>query len=68
MVLRFLMTTASQAPGYPFMAGQEITVSDLTAEMRQWVADGRAEIVSDVPELATLAPHEQAIVKRGRRK
>lgn len=68
MVLRFLLTTASQAPEYPFLAGQTITVSALTPEMRQWIKDGRAELVQDEPETATVGPHERAVQKPGKRR
>jgi hypothetical protein len=68
MVLRFLMTTASQVPGLPFQAGQIITVPELTPQMQAWVTEGRAELVADEPETATIGPREQAVLKRGRRK
>lgn len=41
--VRFLETTASEAPGLPFAAGQEITVE--ASRAAEWVRSGRAVIV-----------------------
>lgn len=58
MTLRFLMTTASQHPEYPFQAGQVIHLSGLTPEFRRWLSEGRVELVKDTePERAVaVAP------------
>lgn len=69
MDLRFLQTVDSSAPGFPFMPGQVITgLSRLSPEMRQWLRDGRAELVRDEePEAAVVAPVERAVTRRGRK-
>lgn len=67
MKLRFLDTVPSSNPDYPFTLGQVIEVSRLTPEMRGWVKAGRAELVSEEPELATVSAPERAVLKRGKR-
>lgn len=69
MTLRFLDLVPSAAPDYPFLPGQSIQVTRLTAEMRQWVRSGKATVVGDEePELATVAPGERAVLPKGKRK
>lgn len=68
MQIRFLHTTESAAPGYPFQAGQVITLTKLTAEARRWIADGLAELVREDGEVPTLPAIERAVTTRkGRR-
>lgn len=67
MRLRFLQTVPSLEPEYPFMAGQVITTPKLTPEMHRWVQAGWAEVMrGEQPELATVAPGERAVTRRGR--
>lgn len=65
MKLRFLTIVPSQNPDAPFRVGQIIDIPKPTAEMRQWLKDGLAEVLVDAPEMATLgAPSEQATTPR----
>lgn len=68
MRIRFLETTASAHPQYPFQAGQIITLPRLSPEMRQWLREGRVEVLGgDVEELAMVgAAPEQATAIRPR--
>lgn len=67
MTLRFLEVVESAAPGFPFVPGQVIRdLPRLSPEMRQWIRDGRAEIVADEPELATVGPVERAVSRKRR--
>jgi hypothetical protein len=45
--VRFLQTTPSASPDFPFQAGQVITLSRLTPEIRQWLNDARAVLLDD---------------------
>lgn len=66
MKLRFMQTTASDSPEYPFQAGQIIEVPGLTRTMRGWLRDGWAVLV-DEPEAAVMgAAPERATVARPR--
>ena len=66
MILRFLRTTASASPEYPFQAGQRIHVTKLTAEMRVWIKEGAAEVERDgSAEVADQPRAEQAITQKG---
>jgi len=47
MILKFLRTTPSASPEFPFQPGQRIAVTKLTAEMRAWIKDGAAELIRD---------------------
>jgi hypothetical protein len=65
VTIRFLQTVESSAPGYPFMPGQVISgLSRLTPEQRQWIRDGRAELVGEEPELATVGPVARAVSRK----
>lgn len=66
MQIRFLDLVESESPEFPFMPGQVINVSSLTPAMRAAVKDGRAELVRDEPELATVGVTERAVTRRGR--
>lgn len=75
MKIRFLQTTESGQPGFPFRAGQVIDVPRLTSEMRAWLtvpAGGiaLAEVLKDEPEAAVMPPEERAVlpVAKGKRK
>lgn len=67
MHLRFLQTTPSAHPEFPFQPGQVIHLVRLTPELRQWIATGHAEIVRDEPETAVDEQRETAIVGKKRR-
>jgi len=71
MKLRFLRTTPSETPDFPFQPGQVIYVDVLDDEMRKWVDDGSAEVVrddSDNDSETTDAPDvDRAVTKKGRR-
>ncbi len=66
MTLRFLQTTPSASPGFPFQPGQVITVDRPTPEMRQWLKAGFAEVVKEEPEIEVTAHQERAVLPRGR--
>jgi hypothetical protein len=70
MRLRFLQTTASDRPEFPFQAGQIIEVSSrLTPEMLRWLKEGVAIALEDAAEAATLGePAASAIVPPPRRR
>ena len=72
MKIRFLRTTPSAVPAYPFQAGQIIEVEKLTEEMRAWLkpaADGTvlAELIGAEPELAIVGVAEHAVVRGSKR-
>jgi hypothetical protein len=50
MQIRFLQTYESEAPDYPFQAGQIITVPSLTNRMKDAVKSGAAEIIREIRE------------------
>ena len=71
MNIRFLRTTASDSPEYPFQTGQIVDLP-MSARVRQWIEDGAAVVV--VPERETTmlgGPEEKATLRqpkpRGRR-
>jgi hypothetical protein len=65
--LRFLQLTASPNPYFPFQPGQVIHLSRLNPEVRQWIRDGRAELIQEVAELAALGVSgETAAMPKGR--
>lgn len=66
MTLRFVRTTASGRPDFPFQAGQIIHVEKLTAEMRVWLRDGAAELLKEEPEAAVLGMTERAVEPRAK--
>lgn len=56
------------APDYPFQAGQIIDVPKITTEMREWIKDGKAELLREPElELATVGVNERAVSKASRR-
>lgn len=63
MRLRFLATTESQVPGYPFQAGQEIVVDEVTPEVRRWLKYSHAVAVREEPEIAIAPPVERAVAR-----
>jgi hypothetical protein len=68
MRIRFLQTTPSASPDHPFLPGQVIEVTKLTAEMRSWLkASGdsspRAELLKDEPERAVVQVRERAVTQ-----
>ncbi len=67
MELKFLRTTPSASPDAPFQAGQIINVETLLPEMRQWIRDGAAVLVTPELEAATVAPVERAVLPRPKR-
>jgi hypothetical protein len=63
--VRFLRTTASSRPDYPFQAGQIIILPKLTAEVRAWIRDGAAELLPETAEeTAVEGEKEQAVTRR----
>lgn len=56
MRLKFLRTTASQSPEYPFRAGQIIPLERLTPEFRRFVRDGAAEVLPEDDTERAVAP------------
>lgn len=71
MTIRFLQVTESSAPGVPFQPGQVIHLAGMTPEVRQWIREGRAELVREEPlETGTVEPEELATTgprRKGRR-
>ncbi len=67
MTIRFLATTPSDAPDFPFLAGQEIPVPSVTERVARWIREGLAVVVREEPELAIVAVTEQAVTRRGKR-
>lgn len=61
MMIRFLATTESSVPGYPFEAGQQIAVDDLSREMQLALRDGHAVVVREEPEIAVAPGGERAV-------
>lgn len=73
MRLRFLQTTPSSNPEFPFQPGQVIYVTKLTAEMREWLtptgeSGPLAEIVKDEPERAIAPAADQPEPGKRRRR
>jgi hypothetical protein len=67
MRIRFLHTTASSNPHYPFQAGQIIEVPELTREMRNWLKSGGAEVLPEIePEAAVVGADERAVEAKPR--
>lgn len=66
MILKFLHTTPSQNPDFPFQAGQRIEVPKLTPEMRGWIKDGFAVLVGEEIATAVVEPTERAVVRKGK--
>lgn len=64
MTLKFLQTTPSANPHYPFQAGQLLEATKLSAEMRQWISQGLAVLLKDEPERAVADVIE---TRKGRR-
>lgn len=68
MKLRFLQTTDSDVAEFPFMPGQVIALRSLSEREQAWLDDGRAEVVLEEPELATVAAPERAVLPKGKRR
>jgi hypothetical protein len=68
MTIRFLATTPSDAPEFPFQPGQEIPVPEVTDRVARWLRDGLAVVVREEPELATVAVSERAVMRHGKRR
>jgi len=67
MILRFLRTTPSSSPDFPFQPGQRIAVTKLTAEMRAWIKDGAAEVVrGEALEVSDEPDPDDAVTPKGR--
>ncbi len=70
MQIRFLQTTQSDRPEFPFQAGQVINLPSLTTEARGWLMTGMAVLVKAPVETAVEESREHAVVggpKKGRR-
>jgi hypothetical protein len=68
MRLRFLQTTSSASPGFPFQAGQIIAVPRLTSEHKRWIASGHAELVKEPSETAVAVDAERAVTEEPRKR
>ncbi len=68
MMVRFLQVTASAAPGVPFMPGQVIHLAGMTHEVRGWLNEGRVELASEEPEVATVGASERAVLPTAARR
>lgn len=68
MTIKFLQTTPSENPDFPFQAGQIVDLP-MTKRVQQWIADGFAVVVVPEREKAVLgAPEETATESRPRGK
>ena len=68
MRIRFLETVPSANPDHPFLAGQIIAIERPWASLRTYLRDGKAVVLPEEPELATVAPAERATLPKGKRK
>jgi hypothetical protein len=66
--LKFLQTTPSSNPDVPFQPGQIIHVPKLLPEMRRWIRDGFAVLVTPELEAATIEPMERAVEPRPKKR
>jgi hypothetical protein len=66
--LRFLVTTASQRPEFPFQAGQEIVLTGLTPEVQSWLRGGLVVVVPEESEAAVVVPTERAVLPKANKK
>jgi hypothetical protein len=67
MRIKFLHTTSSENPAFPFQAGQVIEVPELTPAMRSALAAHQAVLLSEPePEAATIGMSERAVKPRGK--
>jgi hypothetical protein len=71
MTIRFLQTVDSEIPGYPFTAGQVITVPAPSPRLIDLLSAGLAEAVSDDCTERAEAPaaaRPEPVSRRGRRR
>lgn len=66
MTIRFLQTSPSASPEYPFQAGQVITVPRLTREMARALETGSAIVLTETPETASVSASSRAVKPRGK--
>jgi hypothetical protein len=67
MRLKFLQTTPSDNPNFPFQAGQVVDVDELSPSMRAAIASGAAVLVfAPGPEAAVVALSERAVLPRAK--
>jgi len=66
--IRFLELTPSDAPGFPFVAGQVISLPRLTSAAREWIKSGRAVVLPEPGDEAAVmgAAPETAVLSRPR--
>ena len=69
MQIRFLKRTESDVPAHPFVYGQVIAIDAMTAQARDWLESGAAEVVRDetTEDVATVEDAERAVVGRRRK-
>jgi hypothetical protein len=62
-----ILQVIEATPGFPLRPGRVIEAERLSAEMKAWVKDGRAELVREEGggELAVAAGGERAVTQRG---
>jgi len=63
VTFRFRCTVESSTAGYPFQAGQMVTVPRLSREQKDWLAQALIELVPDEPERAVQAKPERAVLR-----
>jgi hypothetical protein len=56
--IKFLETTPSENPDFPFQPGQVIRVSKLSPSLRKAIQAHQALLLKDEPERAITAPPE----------
>jgi hypothetical protein len=62
MKLKFHQTLPSDAPEYPFRAGQVIEIAKPTKAMLGWIKRGWAEVLKDEPERAVIPDRQEHAV------
>jgi hypothetical protein len=64
--IKFLHTTPSENPAFPFQAGQVIEVPALTPSMRAAIEEHQAVLLSEPPEAAVQEMPERAVMPRAK--
>ena len=71
MTIRFLQTTASENPDFPFQPGQVVTVACPTPFLLDAIARGEAEVVKTDETERAIAPEPETaepVTQKGRRR
>lgn len=63
ITFRFRQTVESSTAGFPFQAGQILTVPRLSREQKDWLKAAWIEVIREDPERALVAKGEQAVTR-----